>query len=140
MQLNPATGCGCCGGAPGIVCGSCTLPATNLTLTYFPGGGFTTTLVFDPALQTWTGSGVIPISGATVTWVMRCTVSATVPNNILVTETAAVGPTIVYTDDTAACGGLGQPACLDMTAFTCSPLLIDLTQHSTGVLIAEITL
>lgn len=127
----------CCCGTPTVPCHGCDLPAKDLTLTYYPGGGFTATLVYNATLHSWAGSGVIPVSGATVTWHMACDnrVSPPEPSGILITESTAGNPLVFSNDCVANPGG----PCLDESGFTCSPFFISLTQHSTGTHIADIS-
>jgi hypothetical protein len=112
---SEGTGCGCCGGGTGFACGSCTIPAADLTLSwsgFLPGS---TTLFYDGPTHTWTSACTgIPGLGNTL-WTLSC-----LPGNVVQLVGEFVSSDGTCSDPAGSCASnSGAPFLLTNTGLTC---------------------
>jgi hypothetical protein len=107
------------GGPPMLLCGTCNVPATNLTLSYVNSldGNGSCTLTYDSVHHTWTSPclttiGTVTIAGG-IKWVLTCS-----SPNLILTMTSGNS---TCTTTSASCASNGTPGVnkLRLVSLTC---------------------
>ena len=113
--MGPFPGCCGCGGTPtGFLCGTCTIPLSNLTLTFTPGG------IIAPVTAVWNGNSSTPVWTAPIvsgltnfcsSITLSCGLVAGNPTPCIL----AIGP------PSPSCGNCSGPTGTSLVSCTSSP-------------------